>query len=68
MREGGRECGREDGMERGREEQRNAGAKQTHLRAEEKRGEMRAGAPAREIRVEGREDGKRKKEEEKQGR
>jgi len=55
-------------MEGGRDEQRNAGAKQTHLRAEEKRGEMRAGAPAREIRVEGREDGKRKKEEEKEAR
>ena len=55
-REGGREGGREGEINKGRSDR-------THLRAEKKRGETRAGAPAREIREKGREDGVRKKEE-----
>ena len=50
------------------EKQRMAKATQTHLRAEKKRGEMRAGTSAREIREEGvRENGEKKKEGEKEG-
>ena len=45
-----------------------ARATKTHLRAEKKRGEMRAGTSAREIREEGvRENGEKKKEGEKEG-
>ncbi len=53
----GRKGVREKGREGGREKQIRGVATQSYLRTEKKRGEMRAGTPAREIREEGTEGG-----------
>ena len=52
--------GREDGMDGGREKQKK-GRSETDYQTKENRGEMRSGAPAREIRKEGGEDKKKEK-------